>query len=106
MQKFLIRRKRKAKGKSKAKVVYYGQIALSRDDKPKRVCLETADKTIAERKLDKLFSEAQQEEMGLIQPKNLRLNGAKSLLEHLEDFLRERALSGKINATCTALNKR
>ena len=91
MQKFLIRRKRKTTGK----VVYYGQYCLGPNDKPKRVCLNTADKKIAERKLDKLFHELQQEEAGLIQPESLRVNGAKSLLEHLEDFLRDKALTGK-----------
>jgi len=91
MQKFLIRRKRKATGK----VVFYGQFCLGSDDKPKRVCLDTADKKIAERKLDKVFLKAQQEEAGLIQPEIVRVNGAKSLFEHLEDFLREKALTGK-----------
>ena len=91
MQKFLIRRKRKATGK----VVFYGQYSLTAIDKPKRVCLDTADKKIAERKLDKIFAEAQQEEVGFLQPKQVRANEAKPLLEHLEDCLRDKALTGR-----------
>jgi integrase len=90
MQKHLIRRKRKATGK----FVFYGQYSLKAGDKPKRVCLDTADKKIAERKLDKIFAEAQQEEVGFLQLGKVRLNEAKPVLEHLNECLREKELAG------------
>ena len=91
MQKFIFPRKRKASGKP----VWYGQYSINSTDKPKRVCLNTSDKKIAERKLDKIFSEAQQEEAGYLRPKKVRENEAKPLLEHLDDFLREKEMTGR-----------
>jgi len=67
--------------------LYRGRYRLEGDFMVRDVALGTADKQVAERKLQEIIREKEQERAGLIAPRAQRDAAQKKLASHLEDFI-------------------
>lgn len=82
-------------GKRVRSRVYWGQYRFNPDDRISRVSLKTTDKRVAEKRLDGIIREIEQERVGLIAPRSVREASARSLSEHLDDLLADLAARGR-----------
>ena len=91
----VFRPRRQVKGKTVIRPHYSGKFRLPGDAKPTTVALCTKDRQRAQRKLDKIIAEREQERLGIIPTSAVREAQARPLLEHLEDFTRSRERVGR-----------
>jgi len=82
-------------GKTVVRPHYSGKFRLPGDAKPTVVALHTKEKQTAQRLLDKIIAEREQERLGMIPTAAIREAQARPLLEHLHDYTRSRDRIGR-----------
>ncbi len=83
--------KRRAGEKLRVARLYSGRYRLDGEGKATTVPLHTTDKQVATERLRKIINEREREKEGLLPNKALREAGARTLNEHLNDFLAAKA---------------
>lgn len=81
--------KRKKNGKVRIARTYRGRYRLDGDFKISDVALKTNDKQVAEKRLQEIISQAQKERAGLIPSRVQRVAAQRSLLKHLDDWIKD-----------------
>ena len=91
---YLPNRKKVVKFK-RSKENYRGRYKLDGQKKPTDISLYTTDKRVAEQKLEKIVQEAQQEQAGIIAPKEMRDAAGTPVAEHLANFVADLKTKGR-----------
>ena len=94
-QEFVFRPSRRVQGKSVKGRLYVGQYFLKGMTRPKRVCLDTPDKSVAQQRLRAIVIERQKEADGLLAPKAQREAVTVSLDQHVKDYKRNLQALGR-----------
>ena len=79
----------------KVRNTYRGRFRLPGDPKPTEVALGERDRQQAYSKLRKIYEEKMQERAGIIPPRALREGAQRTLIEHLDDFVKELTIRGR-----------
>ena len=91
----VFRPKRKKDGKTVTARLYRGRYRLEGDLHPTEVALETPDKQVAKKKLQKIIEEKEREKAGIIAPKLQRISAERPMQDHLDDFLADLEKQGR-----------
>ncbi len=95
MLKSVYRPKRTRNGKRIVSRLYRGKYRLEPGEPIRDIPLRTTDKRIAEKKLEQIVSELEQERAGILAPKPFRDGAQRKLLDHLQDCLADLRARGK-----------
>ncbi len=97
---------RNRNGKRVRSRIYWGQYRIDPDDPITRVSLQTADKRVAEKRLDEIVSEIEQERAGVIAPRSFRSASSKPVVDHVDDFLADLKTRGRSKEYTRKVNSR
>jgi integrase len=86
MTAYVFRPKRRKNGKMVQWRTYSGRYRLPGQTKITTVALHVSDKAVAEAKLRQLIRDIEQEEIGIVAPKRVRLAAEVSLLQHINAY--------------------
>ena len=95
MTKFVYKPKRYRNGRQVVGRLYWGRYRLFGDAKPTDVPLKTADKRVAEKRLDEIVRQEERERAGLAIPRGLATAARVKLQVHLDDFISDLKARGR-----------